>query len=52
MMMILHEKFGSPLYITINFRIIDVLEQCNIAIQVLFIYLKIKLMNIFSPYFI
>ena len=52
MMMILHEKFGSPLYITINFRIIDVLEQCNIAIQVLFIYLMIELISNFSSYFI
>ena len=52
MMMMLHERFRSPLYITINFRITDALKQCNIEIQILFIYLRIKLMSSFSPYFI
>ena len=51
-MMMLHEIFRSPFYITINFKVMDALKQCNIGTQVLFIYLRINLMNSFSLYFI
>jgi len=50
-MMMLYEKFKSPLYIIIKFRAIDTLKQYNIGIHVLFIYLRIKLMSNFLPYF-
>ena len=47
-MMMLHERLRSPLYFTINFRVIDALKQYNIETQVFFfIYLRIKLMNNF-----
>ena len=47
-----HERLRSSLYIAINFKVKDALKQCNIGTQVLFIYLRIKLMSSFSPYFI
>ena len=51
MMMMLQDRFRSPLYITIDFMVIDVLKQCNIGTHGLFIYLRIKLINSFFTIF-